>query len=241
MLVDGYAHALPAKFQEEITRRLGYNPMPIRLRQLRALSELDARIALMDEFGLAQQVICTIPTTALEDFFGRGTGAQMAEKLNESMAELIQAQPDRLIGVATVFLFAMDAALRELERSVRELGFKGVLLHANVGGRPVDDPAFFPFYEAVQEFNVPIWLHPARQPSHPDYMGEESSRYNIWYVFGWPYETSLAMARLVFSGVLDRYPRLKIIAHHGAGWCHSWGSASRSSMRNGNPLGMSDQ
>jgi aminocarboxymuconate-semialdehyde decarboxylase len=87
-----------------------------------------------------------------------------------------------------------------------------------VAGRPLDDPEFFPIFErATSHHDVPIWMHPARPASRADYPGEPKSKYEIWQVLGWPFETSIAMARMVFSGLLQRLPKLRIITHHCGG------------------------
>src|ERR1043165_484382 len=79
---------------------------------------------------------------------------------------------------------------------------------------PLDAPAYEPIFATMAEFDLPIWLHPARTAGMPDYAAEQKSRFEMWWCFGWPYETSVAMARLVFSGVFDRHPHLKIVTHH---------------------------
>jgi aminocarboxymuconate-semialdehyde decarboxylase len=83
-----------------------------------------------------------------------------------------------------------------------------------VNGRPLDDPQFKPLFAAMAQYDLPIWLHPARNASMTDYSSEKQSRLEMWWCFGWPYETSVAMSRLVLSGVFDRHPKLKIITHH---------------------------
>jgi uncharacterized protein len=101
-----------------------------------------------------------------------------------------------------------------LERAVHQLGARGIQLFTNVNGRPLDDPDLWPIFEAMVSHDLPIWLHPARDARLPDYLAEQRSRYEIWWTLGWPYETSAAMARLVFSGAFDRLPGLKVITHH---------------------------
>jgi predicted TIM-barrel fold metal-dependent hydrolase len=99
-------------------------------------------------------------------------------------------------------------------RAIDELGAKGVQLHSNVEGKPLDAPEFRPLFDAIAERNATIWLHPSRAASFSDYQTEDRSLYEIWWTFGWPYETSVAMSRLVFSGLFDRLPDIKIITHH---------------------------
>jgi aminocarboxymuconate-semialdehyde decarboxylase len=80
-------------------------------------------------------------------------------------------------------------------------------------GTPLDDPRFLPLFDKIAQERLAIWLHPVRGPA-PDYPTEDKSHYEIWWCFGWPYDSSVAMARLVFSGLFDRHPELKIITHH---------------------------
>src|SRR5215470_5758736 len=109
---------------------------------------------------------------------------------------------------------APDMGLRLARRAVKDLGARGVLLYTNVAGRPLDDPEFEPIFATMAELDLPIWLHPVGTAAMPDYPAEKKSRFEMWWCFHWPYETSVAMVRMVFSGLLDRYPKLKIITHH---------------------------
>ncbi len=119
--------------------------------------------------------------------------------------------------MAAVSLDDVDAALREVERAVTQLGARGVQVFTNVAGRPLDRPEYRPVFAAIAEHDLPVWLHPARTAAMPDYAAEPRSRFEMWWCFGWPYETSAAMARLVFSGVFDRHPGLKVVTHHCGG------------------------
>jgi predicted TIM-barrel fold metal-dependent hydrolase len=87
-------------------------------------------------------------------------------------------------------------------------------VHSNILGKPLVAPEFLPIFEAMVGYDVPIWLHPYRGADFPDYLTEQASEYEIWWTFGWPYDTSAAMARIVFAGLFDRWPSLKIISHH---------------------------
>ena len=124
--------------------------------------------------------------------------------------------PDRFPGfIASVPMNDVEATLQEIDRASRDLHAAGIQIFTNVNGRPLDDPEFFPIFERMsRKYDLPIWVHPTRTAQFKDYPVEEKSKYEIWWLFGWPYETSAFMARLVFSGVFDRLPRLKIITHH---------------------------
>ena len=111
----------------------------------------------------------------------------------------------------------MDGAMKELHRAVGEMGARGVQIFTNVNGEPLDQAKYEPLFAAMAEYDLPIWMHPARGADVSDYRSEERGRYEMWWCFGWPYETSIAMTRLVYWGIYDRYPDLKIITHHMGG------------------------
>ena len=131
------------------------------------------------------------------------------------MAALVGKYPDRFPAfVAALPLGDPDATMVELHRAIRDLGARGIQLFSNINGRPLDEPEYLAILAAMADYDLPIWLHPYRGAQIADYPGEPKSKYEIWWTFGWPYETSVAMARLVFAGVFDRHPNLKIITHH---------------------------
>jgi predicted TIM-barrel fold metal-dependent hydrolase len=110
-----------------------------------------------------------------------------------------------------------DAAVKEMERAATQLGAPGVMFFTNVAGKPLDLPEFAPIFEEAARRDLTLWIHPARGANFPDYFTEDKSKYEIWWTFGWPYETSAMMSRIVFSGMLDRLPNLKIVTHHMGG------------------------
>ena len=131
------------------------------------------------------------------------------------MAELCARHPARFPAfVAALSLDDVDAALNEAERAITTLGARGIQVFTNIAGHPLDEERFKPVFALMAEHDLPIWLHPARSASMPDYASETKSRFEMWWCFGWPYETTVAMARLVFAGVFDRHPGLKIVTHH---------------------------
>src|SRR3990172_1136982 len=103
------------------------------------------------------------------------------------------------------------------DRAIRQLGARGVQIFSNVNGRPLDEPEFRPLFERMAAHDLPIWMHPSRPVTFADYPVEKKSKYEMWWVFGWPYETSIAMARIAFTGIFDAFPNLKIITHHTGG------------------------
>ncbi len=146
------------------------------------------------------------------------TATLLARVGNDAMAELCAKHPDRFPGfVAALNMHDVEGAVAEARRAMRELGARGVQIFTNVAGRPLDDPRYAPIFAVAAEHDLPIWLHPARTSAMTDYASEPRSRFEMWWCFGWPYETSVAMARLVFCGVFDRHPALKVVTHHCGG------------------------
>jgi len=185
-----------------------------RLRGVKKLFDLDLRFAEMDTLGEYRQVI-SLPNPPLEEVAQGETAQQLARVANDAMAELVVQHPKRFPAfVAAVSLDDVEAALEEAERAIKQLGARGIQIFTNIAGHPLDEERFKPVFAAMAGYDLPIWLHPARTAAMPDYAVESKSRFEMWWCFGWPYETSVAMARLVFSGVFDRHPGLKIVTHH---------------------------
>jgi aminocarboxymuconate-semialdehyde decarboxylase len=185
-----------------------------RLRSITKLFDLDARFRDMDAVGDYRQVI-SLPNPAIEDVAPPDVGLRLARIANDDMAELCRKYPDRFPAFAAALCMTdVEGSVTEARRAVKDLGAKGALIYTNVAGRPLDDPAFEPVFAAMAELDAPIWLHPVGTASLPDYPAEKKSRFEMWWCFHWPYETSVAMMRMVFSGLLDRHPNLRIITHH---------------------------
>ena len=214
-IVDIYCHIFPDKFFQEMNRiapKLGN--IGARLRGVKKLFDLDERFREMDRFGDYREII-SLPNPPIEDFATGDVGMSLARIGNDAMAELCAQHPKRFpTFVAAVSMTDVEGSVQEARRAVTELGAGGIQIFTNIAGKPLDDPSFEPIFKTMAELDRPIWLHPARTASMPDYAVESKSRYEMWWCFGWPYETSVAMVRLVFSGLFDRYPGLKIITHH---------------------------
>jgi aminocarboxymuconate-semialdehyde decarboxylase len=134
------------------------------------------------------------------------------------MAALCAKYPGRFPAfISTAVLTDPAGATREARRAIEEAGAAGIQIFTNVKGKPLDSPEFSDFFAYLGEAGKPVWMHPARGANFPDYLTENRSEYEIWWTFGWPYETSAAMARMVFSGMFDKYPGLKVITHHAGG------------------------
>jgi aminocarboxymuconate-semialdehyde decarboxylase len=217
-LIDIYCHIYPETFFAEMTKLSPQTQnLGKRLRTITKLFDLDERFREMDTFGDYRQII-SLPNPPIEDIAAAGDGLRLARIGNDGMAELCARHPQRFAGfAAAVCLTDVEGSVAEATRAVTELGACGIQIFTPLAGRPLDDPAFAPVFAAMAAFDLPIWLHPARTASLTDYPSEGKSRYEMWWCFGWPYDTSVAMCRLVFSGLFDRHPGIKIITHHCGG------------------------
>lgn len=226
MKIDIYAHIFPPKYRAEILKRIEAKVLPL-MESNPTLIDLETRFRVMDKYDDLVQVL--VPTgPPLESIAMPKETVDIAKKANDEMAEIVFKHPDRFVSaVAVLPISDLDAALKEADRAITELKFRGIFMWVpmynfdpQVGkyeptqGRAIDLPEQMSLYEKMANYNLPIWLHPHREPIVPDYSTEPRSKYQIAHIFGWPYETTVAMARLVFSGVLEKYPNLKFITHH---------------------------
>ena len=218
--IDVFCHLLPPRYLEERTKRAGSGFGTQYAKYFRAnpgLTDLDIRFRILDKYPDVRQLL-TIAGPNIESITAPHDTVELARIANDELAELIRQHPDRFISAcACLPMNDVDAALREADRAIDELGFCGVEIFTDINGRPVDSPELFPLYEKMQGRDLPILLHPRRTNTTADYAGEPTSKFLIYTNFGWPFETSMAMARLAFGGVLERFPRLKIITHHAGG------------------------
>ncbi|HLK67109.1 MAG TPA: amidohydrolase family protein [Bryobacteraceae bacterium] len=215
MKIDIFCHVFPeTAFARWFAAAPDLKDMGKRVRNVQMLYDLDLRFRIMDQFGEYRQII-SMASPPLEVFAGPDATPELARIANDSMAALVQLYPERFPAFVACLPMNNPAESEiELHRAVRDLGARGVQIFSNVNGLPLDREEFRFLFRVMSAYDLPIWLHPARGANFPDYLSEDRSLYEIWWTFGWPYETSVAMARLVFAGVFDQWPGIKIITHH---------------------------
>jgi predicted TIM-barrel fold metal-dependent hydrolase len=213
--IDSFCHFFPAGiFKLMSSTSGGVTDVGKRMQGVRTIYDLDARLKMMDEFKDYTQVL-SLGLPPLEQMTGPEKTPEFAKVANDGLAELCAKYPDRFCGyVGALPMGNPEAAAKEAERILINGNANGLQLHTNVNGYCLDEERFWPIFEIAERAGKPILLHPARTPSVPDFPAEKVSRYEIWTIFGWPYETSATMARLIFSGVMTKYPKLKVMAHH---------------------------
>jgi aminocarboxymuconate-semialdehyde decarboxylase len=189
----------------------------------------DERLRHLDEMGIDMQLICPPPpqcyyTVKLD------IAVPATKMLNDGIAEFVAKRPDRYVALGGVPMQDGQEAAKELERCMKELKFKGVEILTSVGGKELSDPAFAPFWKKAEELGALVLLHPN------GFRDDRFSRFYFNNVIGNPLETTMALHYLIFDGVLERHPNLKIFAVHGGGYLgaysgridHAWGARSDS-------------
>jgi uncharacterized protein len=214
--VDAYSHFSSLKFLD-FAERLADRPFVLRsmYERLTTLTDWRERIGLLDKNEIDIHVLVSVPW--LEAFpkiaNDRILAAQTARMMNDELAAFVAKQPKRFRGVAALPTVSADVMVAELHRAVKELGFVGGFIAVGPTAKRPDHPDMESLYRALVELDTTLWLHPSRPPM-PDYVDEKVSQFEDWITFGWLHDTTSAMIRIVFSGVFDRYPGIRIVTHH---------------------------
>lgn len=218
MKIDIFNHVMPKRYLELADQHSKDRGLIKRMHNVRLLWDIPARVEMLEQFPDVLQVL-TLSLPAPELLGGPELAPELARVANDGMAEMCRTWPHKFPAfIASLPMNNVPAALEEMDYAITTLGARGVQICSNVAGRPLDEPEYFPVFERVtREYAMPMWMHPARPATFADYRSESTSKYEIWQVLGWPYESSVAMARMVFSGLFDRLPDLRIITHHCGG------------------------
>jgi aminocarboxymuconate-semialdehyde decarboxylase len=175
-------------------------------------ADLSLRLRAMDEMGIDVQAV-SVPPTQYYYWAGRDLATAIVRAANEHIADLCAQRPDRFVGLGAVALQHPDLASDQLADAVGRLGLRGVELCTHVEERELADPAFEPFWAKAEELEAVVFLHPMGTT-----LGARLAPYYLTNVVGNPTDTALALSHLIFSGLLDRHPRLRIVAAHGGGY-----------------------
>jgi len=176
----------------------------------REFYDLEARLKEMNRAGVDVHALSlTFPMVYWAD---AELGTRLARAVNDAMSDAHRAHPDRFVALATLPMQEPKRAVEELDRSARLPGVRGVYLGTNVNGRELDDPAFFPLWERIDDLELPVFLHPLNVIG-----AQRLGPYYLANLLGNPYDTGVAAARLIFGGVLDRFPKLSVCLPHAGG------------------------
>ncbi|HVA22733.1 MAG TPA: amidohydrolase family protein [Candidatus Micrarchaeia archaeon] len=216
MIIDAYAHVFPDPLIDALLAVRPSQELAGLRQQSPHLRDGDRRLAFMDRHGFDVQVLVLArPPVWLG--LERSLVHRLTRVANDSIAQFCRTHPDRFLGVG-VLPVVDDTMMEELERLRGELGLRGVLIFSNIEGLPVDDPSMWPLYARCAEVGLPIWIHPQHAPLHPWIRRDLLDR-----MVAWPFDTTVAMARLVLGGVFDRHPTLTVITHHMGGMVPYYG------------------
>ncbi len=225
-IVDIHAHFYPERFlkllEEEggsfgiSLRRQGSKGVVIQIGEgslgplKPAFTDLDLRLKEMNRRRVA---VHALSLTRPMVYWADGPfGLELSRAMNDAMAEAHQAFPDRFVGLAILPMQETRLALEELERARSLPGMRGVYMGTNINGRDLSDPDFFPVFQRMEELRLPLFLHP-----DTTLRSDRLKPYYLYNLLGFPFDTAVAVAHLIFGGVLDRFPRLAINLVHGGG------------------------
>jgi len=217
MMIDIFNHFMPKVYFDRLADLIPDHVTLTAFPRLKSLIDVDARLRLIDEFDGLQQVL-SLANPPVELVGPPDATPDLARIANDGLAELCARYPDHFPGfIAALPMNNIDASLAEIDRAVAALGARGIQIFTNVAGIPLSAPQFRPIFRRMAQHDLPVWIHPMRGPQFADYAGEQTSEDEIWFSFGWPYETTACITRLIYSGLLDELPELKIITLHMGG------------------------
>jgi predicted TIM-barrel fold metal-dependent hydrolase len=204
VVIDGFAHVMPKAFAERLTEVHLTDELK-KLVEHSYFSDMENRVRVLDKYGLDKQVL-TLARPSIWIDIPSGAIPKMTRLGNDTVAQVAKEFPDRFIAVGTLPV-PTEEYLPEFDRCLNELGMAGIQIVTNIDGKPLHDPQFRPFFAKANATKTPIWLH-------PQLVQGGSHEFVLDKIFGWLYETSITLAQLVFSGIMEEYPDLRIIPHH---------------------------
>ncbi len=223
MIIDTHFHAFPGKFLDLIpeaqndVRGVGFHAFNHQ-------EYLDT----MDRHGIDIGVLSNTGGR-IEKSGDRAHALELCKILNDSFADAHAKHPKRFLAFARLPMIDVDDCVRELERCYQDLKMHGVMMPTNVAGKYIDEPEFEPFWQALAAGRKPLFLHPANAPCQSNW-----DKYSLHQKILWPTDSTLAISRIVYAGIFDRYPDLKMIASHLGGMILLY--LDRLNWREGNPV-----
>src|SRR4030043_1318448 len=209
MIIDIYSHHISKSVAEILAKAKYYGqgkqfPYPVEN------GDPEVRLKLMDSYGVDIQALSQTHPVLLG--LSSEDATEICQRSNNDNYALCKAYPKRFVNICIISLLDMKSAMKELDRSINELDCRGITISANQNGKGLDSPEYYPFYEKVMKYDPPILIHPTHWESYP--LVDMDQGWRMMHVFGWPFDTTQAVWRLIFGGVIDRYPSLKIVIHH---------------------------
>jgi uncharacterized protein len=173
-------------------------------------ADIEIRLGLMDKHGIDIQAISQ--TSPVLMGFGAADAADISRVSNDDNFALCKAYPQRFVNICMVSLLDVPSALQEIDRCVNDLDCRGVTVNSNQNGKGLDSPEYFPFYAKLVQYDLPLLIHPVHWENYP--LVDMDKGWRAMHIFGWPFDSTQAVWRLIMGGVIDRYPELKVVVHH---------------------------
>ena len=215
--IDVFCHILPPEYYEAAVKdTTSQFHMFTRALHVKAMSDLETRLEVMKKFPGYSQLPCMV-SPPIEYFVGPDRSPAIAALGNDVLSKICEEYPEAFPGfIAGIPFNNVKASVEEIKRS-KDMGAKGIQIFTHMNGEPIDTEEYWPIYEICEKLDMPILIHPAGGLKTPEFPSETISQYELWWAIGWPYQTTVAMARLAFSGVFEDFPELKLVTHHVGG------------------------
>ena len=215
-MLDIFTHFMPKPFLDRLADLIPGHPVLTAFPRIETLWDVDARLRLLDEFdGLAQ--VLSLANPPIELIAPPERSPEIACMANDALAAICDKNPDHFPGfIASLPMNNVEASLAEIDRAIG-IGARGIQVFTNVAGEPLSAAKYRPIFRRMVEHDLPVWVHPMRTAQFSDYANEKTSENEIWFSFGWPFETTACMTRLIYSGLFDELPTLKVVSHHMGG------------------------
>ncbi|MEM2455462.1 MAG: amidohydrolase family protein, partial [Candidatus Bathyarchaeia archaeon] len=214
MIIDFSAHIIPKEVGKILVRKHYFGPSGGEEEYLHMYppenDDPQYRLLIMEQFEVDMQLLSG--TTPILLGFDKEEASRISRMTNDYINELCNKYPNRFVGCAMISLLDVESGLEELDRTVGDLGFKCVTISTSHNGRGLDSEEYYPFYERVIKYDIPVFLHPTHWEGYP--LVDMKKGWRALHIFGWPFDTTQAVWRLIFGGVLDKFPTLKIVTHH---------------------------
>ena len=209
MIIDIYCHHI-SKRTEKILAKAKYYGQGKEFPYPPQNTDPEVRLELMDRYDVDLQALSQTTPVLLGQT--AADAAELCRISNEDNYAMCKAYPDRFVNIGILSLLDVKEALKELDRCINELDCRGITLATNYNGKGLDAPEFFPIYEKIVENDMPILLHGTHWESYP--LVDMEKGWRMMHVWGWDFDSTQAVWRMIFGGVLDRFPSMKLVTHH---------------------------
>ncbi len=212
--IDVFCHLMPPEYAKVCMEAApSKSHMFVRALNVEAMSNMERRLEVLKKFPEYKQ-IPNIVSPPVETFAGPDESPKLAALGNDEIKAIVDKNPEYYEGfIAGIPFNNVKASVEEIKRAYH-MGAKGIQIYTHMNGEAIDTEKYWPIYEICETLDLPILIHPVGGQMTPEFPSEDRSKYELWFLLGWPYQTTVAMARLAFSGIFEDFPRIKIVTHH---------------------------